>query len=367
MQTKTTRKSFWQLITAIIGVTLIVGTGSAQTVTIDSAPSLNLRTALDNSGLALSSISIDPTTGNAQVSTTSNVTTCGVIPGARSVVVTSPGQATQNATISVSWAANNFVGATTCNVSLGSGSAVPASGWTGTGLPYPATSSLSVTLGSTQPASYNFVVQCFDTTTGPSGSSTTNVPAITDPTSCTDPEIGKWRGTALSPPGNPRIWETTFVTGGQTFVPFPGVSNTQFSAGLGSGTYDAMRFTVPVNAPVGARYDLSNFVSTQSGEGVLAGSVSPCQGDFRESFLSNTGTRKFCISLGGVGGVAIGSVVDAGQGPYTVETCEIVRGRQYYFNTTFGTAFFPGSGAYCLPAQQGEQCIYKLESRNSRR
>ncbi len=366
MQMKTSRKSFWQSLTALISVTLIVGTGSAQTVTIDSAAALNLRTSLDGSGLALSSISIDPLTGNAQVSTTSNISSCsgGGQPPARSVSVNAPQTAAVSSAITVSWQANNFTGTTTCSVSLNAGSAVPASGWSGTGLPYPATSSLSVTLNASQPASYSFRVDCSDGQ-GATGSAVTSVQ--TPGVGCTDPDIGKWRGVALSPPGNPRIWETTFVTGGQTFVPFPGVSNTQFSSGLGANSYDSMRFTIPVNAPVGARYDVSNFVSTQSGEGVLAGSVSECQGDFRESVLTNSTTRRFCISTAGVGGVAIGTVVDAGPGPYNVETCEVVRGRNYFFNTTFGTTFAPGNGAYCGPAQQGEQCIYKLESRNSRR
>ena len=370
MQIKTSRKSFWQSLTALIGVSMIVGTGSAQTVSIDLAPALNLRTAVDGTGLALSSISIDPTTGNAQVNTTSNVNTCGgnPLPG-RSVTVSSPNQATQNGTINVTWVANNFAASTTCNVSLEAGSSVPATVFPVSGLPYPATSSLSVVLGSAQPASYNFKVQCVDSSGGQSVSNNTitNVPSVGDITVCNDPDLGKWRGVALSPPGNPRIWETTFVTGGASSVPFPGVQNTQFSAGLGASSYDAMRFTVPLNASVGARYDLSNFVSTGSGEGVLSISVSPCQGDFRESFLSNTTTRKFCISQGGGGGAAIGTVVDAGPGPYSTESCEIVRGRNYFLNTTFGTTFQPGNGAYCVPAQQGEQCVYKLEYRQTRR
>jgi|GEM_PF-5263133 len=370
MHIKTSRKSFWQSVTALIGMTLIVGTGSAQTVTIDSAPALNLRTVLDGSGLALSSISIDPTTGNAQVNTTSNISSCAAgnpLPG-RSVTVSSPNQATQNGTINVTWVANNFVGATTCSVSLGAGSSAPTTVFPVAGLPYPATSSLSVVLGSAQPASYNFSVQCVDASGGQSSSnnSTTNVPSITDVT-CTDSDIGKWRGVALAAPGVPRIWETTFNNPGVSSTPFPGNQSSQYTASLSLGGYDSMRFTVPINAPVGARYDLSNFVSTASGEGVLAGSVSPCSGDFREAILANSASRKFCISLGGGGGIAIGVVVDAGSGPYNTETCEIVRGRNYYFNTTFGTASVPQTGttfngAYCVSSE----CVYKLERRLAR-
>jgi len=358
MHIKTSRKSFWQCVTALIGMTLIVGTGSAQTVTIDSAPPLTLRT-VDGQGLAPSSISIDPMTGNAQVNTTSNITTCGAGSPAlgRTVTVTSPNQASPNGTINVNWVANNFVGATTCSVSLGAGSAVPVTGFPVNGLPYPTTSNLTVVLGPAQPASYSFSVQCVDAGGSVTNSATTIVQSVVDPTSCTDPDIGKWRGVALSPPGLVRDWVPTFGN-----LPFPGPPNAQFTQTLSLGGYDSIRFLVPMTAIVGQRSDLINFLSTASAEGVLAASVSPCQGDFRESSLVNSAIRKVCIGLGGGGGTSISVVIDAGPGPYNSNTCEIVRGRTYFFNTTFGTASSSqtgstANGAYCVTSE----CTYKLE------
>lgn len=342
MQTKTTRKSFWQSITAIIGVTLIVGTGSAQTVTIDSAPSLNLRTAVDNSGLAFSSISIDPATGNAQVNTTGNVTSCGNPPaGTRLVSVTSPVNATPNSTINVSWVANNFIGATTCTVSLVAGSAVPTSGWTGTNLPYPATNTLSVVLNASQPALYNFKVDCSDGTPA-IGSSNTNVPTTVG---C-GPDVGKWRGAALTA-NTVRIWETTFVSPGQTSTPFPGPVFSQLPTDLATGSYDSMRFTVPITAAVGARYNLKNFTPSSTSS-QLAFSVAECQGDFREELLVNETTSRICLGIAGNLGAFVRLKVEPGSEPFASTTCPIVRGRDYYVNTTFGIEAGPvTSPIYC--------------------
>ena len=348
MQTKTTRKSFWQSITAIIGVTLIVGTGSAQTVTIDSAPSLNLRTAVDNSGLAFSSISIDPTTGNAQVNTTSNVTTCGSS-GTRSVVVTSPNSATPGSTINVSWVANNFVGAATCSVSLGAGSALPTSGWTGTNLAYPATNSLSVVLGSAQPATYSFRVDCNDGQAA-NGTASTNVSSIVNPGDCTSTDLKKYRGVAINEV-IVREWETSFASPGETSTPFPGEPENAFFDTLGVGGYASMRFNVPVALPVGFRTSINNTLNTgSSSAGLLELSVSECKGDFRSDILVNNSIQKICMAGGGIGGAKVTVVVDAGPGPYSASSCEIIRGRTYFVNTTFGTRSAPGNGAFCSTA-----------------
>jgi len=364
MHIKTSRKSFWQCVTALIGMTLIVGTGSAQTVTIDSAPPLTLRT-VDGQSLAPSSISIDPMTGNAQVNTTSNITTCGAGSPAlgRTVTVTSPNQASPNGTINVNWVANNFVGATTCSVTLGAGSAVAVPNTPVTGLAHPAISSLSVVLGSAQPASYNFSVQCIDAGGAASNSSITNV---ANSIGCSDPNIGKWRGLALSPPDLVRDWVTIFGIG---VAPFPGPPNLQFTAPLSLGSYDSMRFSVPTTLNVGFRTDIFTFVSGASAEGNLAISVSPCQGDFREAMLVNEARKKYCLNVGGGGGTAINVLVvdNDSENTFDRETCEIVRGRNYFVNTTFGTANSQQTGsfrngAYCITSE----CIYKMERRLSR-
>jgi len=358
MQIKTSLKSFWRSVTALIGVTLIVGTGSAQTVTIDSAPALTLRTVLDGSGLALSSISIDPTTGNAQVNTTSSVTTCGGPPPlGRTVSVSSPNQASQNGSITVSWVANNFTTATTCSVSLGSGSAIPATGFPVNSLPYPATSSLSVVLGSAQPASYIFNVMCFDAGGGQSASSTstTNVPSGV--VGCTDPDLGKWRGAALASNNN-RIWENVFLNPGQSFSPFPGPPFSQVRTDSPSGVYDNIRFTVPTTAVVGSRYNIANFSPTDIASN-LAFSVSECIGDFRESVLLNESTNNICFGFAGITGPSIRLKVDPGSGPFASSTCPIIRGRNYYVNTTFGVATSPGPGQIFCAA--GGACPHLLE------
>jgi len=362
MQSNSWVKSVWRTITALTGAILLVSVGFGQTVRVDAKAASDVHTAINTNG-STSTIRINTLTGNAFVNTSDSVNSCSSgTPGGRSVTVTSPSQAAQNSTIQVSWTANNFVGATTCNLSLGAGSTVPSSGWTGTGLSYPSVASRTVVLGPSQPATYLFLVQCFDATNGPTGSATTIVQSGAGDT-CLDPNIGQWRGQPLSV-SSQRIWETTF-TSGTPSTPFPGAPNFQITETLGLDAYNSMRFTVPLNAPVRARYDLVNFVSTASPEGVLAGSVSPCEGDFRESELIDVKLRKFCISMGGIGGIAIGVVVDAGAGPHNGETCEIVRGRNYYFNTTFGTNISGGDGAYCTAAGAG--CIYKFEYRLARR
>jgi len=360
MQVNLLTKCFGSSFAALLAGVLLASAAFAQTVTVDSAPPLTLRNQLDGSGLALSSVSVDPMTGNVQVNTTSNVTSWSSSPPiGRTVTVTSPNQATPNSSITVSWVASGGfnLAATTCSLSLGAGSAVPVGGFTFSG--QPPTSNLTVVLGSAQPASYSFSVQCVDAGGSASNSSITNV---VNSVGCSDPDIGKWRGVALSPPGLVRDWVPTF--GGQ---PFPGPPNAQFTQSLSLGGYDSMRFTVPMTAIVGQRYDLINFVSTASAEGVLAASVSPCLGDFRESILSNNVTRKACIGLGGGGGTSISVVIDAGPGPYNADTCEVVRGRTYFFNTTFGTASSVSTGnvsngAYCVSSE----CIYKLERRLAR-
>ena len=364
MQIKTSRKSFWQSLTALIGVTLIVGTGSAQTVSIDSAPALNLRTSLDGTGLALSSISIDPLTGNAQVNTTSNVNSCGGIPGTRSVTVTSPVNASQNATITVSWEALNFTGATTCTVSLNAGSAAPVSGWAGSSLPYPATNRLSVLLASTQPAEYRFNVQCTDGQVAV-GSANTTVENIVG---CVgNASLEKWRGATLASNNN-RIWENTFISPGQPFTPFPGPVFSQLrTEPSNSGTYDNLRFTVPTTLTVGARFNIANFTPTDTPSSTLAFSVSDCKGDFRESVLINETTNNICFGFAGITGPSIRLKVEPGVGPFTTPTCPIVRGRSYYVNTTFGVAGEPGPGQlFCAGLASGIACGHLLEYQLSR-
>jgi hypothetical protein len=358
MQTKTSYKT-GQWLLALFSTTLIVGTGSAQTIVIDSAPALNLTTQI-NSGIALSSIAIDPITGNAQVRTQAgNINSCtgsGNPPG-RSVTVSAPASAAPSAVINVAWTANNFTGTTTCTVSGGTNT----TGWTGTNLPYPATSSLQVTLAATQPASYTFTVTCSDGSSA-QGSAATSVSGGGGGGDCSDPLIGTYNGATLNV-NAVRNWENTFVTGGQTNVPFPGPPNRQFNASLSRGAYDSMRFVVPLTLPQGFRADLSNFVTTSSATSVLVAAVSECQGDFRPS-LNNSSLRRLCTDQGGVGGTSIGVVVDAGNGPYNSETCSIVRGRTYFVNTSFGTSSNQtGGSAFCVD----DACSYNLEYRQTRR
>lgn len=282
---------------------------SAQTLRIDQ-----VTTAL-SSVQNQASLTINPSTGEVNVSSSQNYATCTAAQGA--VTVTAPSTGTVNQTITVSWNAVNPVGANPCTPTQGG-----STNWLAQGSA-PASGSRQVTL----PASagpVTFGMQCTTASGTLTGTTTVTVGGLD---SCS----GIGTAPAVMPVNSfPANW--TDVFGGAMSFPNP------------IGT--AKRVVIPVNQAVALRFiantggvSLGRLESAESpGEpgGPLRVSVSTCPGDFREEL--NNG--KLCLYRG---------LTNQGQVLFAINqfssgVCGLQSGNTYYANVTHLVPAFPNDG-----------------------
>jgi hypothetical protein len=320
-------KTYNKFMLALLGATLVVGTGSAQNWTVNGTPqSTQLTTSANEAAVA-----IDPATGAATVKT------AGAGPSV--AISANPSSVNVNAATTISWTASGFGNNLNCTRT----SSPALTGWANTSTS--ATGSVSVTMPATV-QTVTLTLSC----TGDNGavSNFTNV-AVTDP------------GTAVNcsqrPPsynGSPRtLVSRPFFDAWD--LPFPGGigQGTAFlSSGplVSHGTVLALQFVAPTLDLVPFDGYLSAVYSPEGGgRGSIAAGFSECPGEINNNTQGCEGSSGKTLSN------------------WTLKTtppdstyCRLVPGRTYYFNLTVTNA---GCVSGPAPGTPGANCAYRLETK----
>ena len=308
-------KTYNKFILALLGSTLVVSTGTAQTWTVNGNPQSTPLTASANEA----AVAIDPITGIASVRT----------PGAGPSLTISanPSALAVNASTTVSWNAAGFGGNLNCTRS----STPTLSGWTGS--ISTASGSVSVTMPSTA-QTVTLTLNC----TGDNGTAgnSTNV-TVASAGQC-----------GLRPPslfGSPRnLINQTFSSVWNSS--FPGPFNAAYGAGvpgINEGTVIAYSFVAPTGNAVEG-YLLAVYSPDSGGRGSLAAGFSECPGEINNLTPTCSGSagkiRSEWTSTGRAG------------------ACNLIPGRTYYYNLSVESCV---SGPE--PGTPGGICSFRLESK----
>lgn len=311
-------KIYTKFILSILGSALMVGTGSAQSWTVNgTTQATQLTTSANEAALA-----IDPLTGIASVKTA----------GAGPSISISANPATVNvgAATSVSWTAsgfgNNLACTRTSNASLG--------GWSG---PFNlASGSASVTMPAS-PQTVTITLSC----TGDNGSASNFTSVVVS-----QPNTG---ACATRPPGvfgSPRqvVSQTFFSAWNRDF---PGQFNTAFGlgiAGIGEGTVIAYSFVAPTSNFIEG-YLLAVYSPDGGGRGSLAAGFSECPGEI----------NNLTPTCGG----SLGKIRSEWTTNGRAGACNLIPGRTYYYNLSVENLCLFGPD----PGTPGGVCSFRLESK----
>ena len=311
-----------KLFLALIG-TLIVGTGSAQTWTLDGVS--------QSSQLSISStesaVAIDPVSGAVALKT-GNITIPTV-----SISASSPVTVGQN--ISVTWSTQGFTGGVSCNASA----STSVAGWNGA----VSSSPVQVTAPSTA-QTLMLTLQC----TGGNGNATNSTNVTVNPSTGGCPQPGYLRDeVATFMPYQLRLG--TFSSTDAFRNPFPAIG--AFAGGttstVSAGEVVAWEFVAP--APPGS--DGAFVITTlASGPGTPISSISTCPGviDYR----LRTGPGNFNTGCMQVGNESGPSWTINGAFQNSPSRCHLTPGTRYYFNFAFET---------CVTGE----CIYRIGSNSA--
>lgn len=308
-------KTYNKLMLALLGSALVVGTGSAQTWTVNgNTQSTPLTTNANEAAIA-----IDPISGVASVRT----------PGAGPSVSISanPTPANVGTATSISWATSGFGNNLNCTRTASAGT----SGWSGS---WPAaTGSVSVTMPATA-QTVTLTLSC----TGDSGSAvnSTNV-SVQQPGQC-----------GSRPPsvfGSPRqlVSQTFFNIWGSEF---PGQFNAAYGAGvagINDGTVHAYAFNAPTGNTIEG-YILAVYSPDSGGRGSLAAGFSECPGEISNSTPTCLGS--------------LGKIRSEWTSNGRAGACNLIPGRTYYYNMSFDSCVFGPD-----PGTAGGSCSFRLESK----
>lgn len=319
-------KTYNKFILALLCSALVVGTGSAQTWTINGTTQTTQLTTSANE----SAVAIDPLTGVATVKTQGA--------GPSVAISANPVSVNINAASMISWTASGFGNNLNCTRT----SSPALSGWTGG--PFPgATGSVSVTMPATA-QTVTITLSC----TGDNGTvSNFTTVAVTDP--------GTMVNCTQRPPsynGSPRtLFSRSFFE--MWDLPFPGsVGQGTFSGngiGITHGTVQAFQFVAPSSATVPFDgYLIAVYSPELGGRGTIVAGFSECPGEINNQTLSCEGDLSKPRSDWTV------------RVPPTATRCPFVPGKTYYYNmsvTDSGCVSGPGAGT------PGAVCGFRLESK----
>jgi hypothetical protein len=304
-----------RLLALLIGVTLIVGTGSAQTWTVNGgAPTPNNPLTTNASE---SAVAINPVDGTVAIRTAGTQPgTCGS--GATCVVnVSSNSSATPGQTISVAWSTSGFVGAVSCNATTSSA----ATGWSGV----LASSPLQVTMPSAT-GNVTLSLQCTGTNGQATGSTTVNVQP---PGVCTTPGFQPVDGgptTPLSLIGPINFASTNWGAS------FPGINGRDWNLpDMGTNTVTAVEFIAP---PVGSPAKDGKYTGVNLGSGAtgfLLLGITPCAGELRASF-NPTNPARYCSPEAGASETSVNWTLLGNNLPNSADRCLLVPGQRYFVN-----------------------------------
>lgn len=307
-----------KFILSILGSALIVGTGSAQTWTVNgTTQATQLTTSAGEAAVA-----IDPLTGIASIKT------AGAGPSIS--ISANPATVAVSVATSVSWTASGFGNNLTCtrtsNASL--------AGWSGTSI---------VTSGSasvTMPASAQTVTITLSCT-GDNGSASNFTSVVV-----TQPGTGQC---ASRPPG---VFGSPRQVVNQTFFSawardFPGQFNTAYGAGvagISDGTVIAYSFVAPTGNSIEG-YLLAVYSPDGGGRAGLAAGFSECAGEISNMTPTCSGS--------------LGKIRSEWTTNGRVGACNLIPGRTYYYNlSTDGPCVFGPD-----PGTPGGVCAFRLESK----
>ena len=303
-----------KLLLALIG-TLIVGTGSAQTWTVNGTTQ---GTALTSSSTE-SAVAIDPVSGTVALQTAGVVTTPTVNVGA-------PGSSGLGQNFSVTWSTNGFTGTVSCTASA----STSVAGWSGT-----LTSSPVQVTAPSSAQSLTLTLQCTGSNGTASGSA---VVAISDST-CRPPGYTR---DATSPFVPYQLQPTTFAT--LMANGFPGFNSFNLGS-LGGGQVIAAEFVAPASTASDGYFEIT---SLASGPGTPITSLSTCPGDI-DYRLNGTPATRGCMRVGNENGPAW--TISQGQS-LSVIRCILTPGTRYYLNIAFESC-------------DGGTCNFRIASRDA--
>ena len=311
-------KTYNKFILALLGTTLVVGTGAAQTWTVNGSPqSTPLTTSANEAAVA-----IDPVSGIASVRT----------PGAGPSVLISANPTSVNVSVntSISWTASGFGNNLNCTrTSSPSG----LNNWSGS---FPnATGSVFVTMPATA-QTVTLTLSC----TGDNGTASNFITVAVNPNN----------GTCSNRPpnvfGSPRaVVRKTFSSIWNT--DFPGVFGSAFGVNappIADGTVVAYSFVAPFNNVIEGYLQLA-FSPDGGGRGTLAAGFSECEGEINNlQPTCEAGTFKLRNEWTTTGRAG---------------ACSLIPGRTYYYNmSTEGPCVFGPD-----PGTPGGLCSFRLNSR----
>ena len=303
-------KTHNKIILSMLGSALLAGTVSAQNWTVNGTTNpLPLTTSSD-----LSAVAIDPLTGVASVRTAAPAGTPSVS------ISAAPTSVNVNGTTTVTWSTAGFTGALNCTRTGGwSGSSSEASG------------SVLVTMPSTQ-QTVTLTLSC--TASNGTASNFTNVVVTPTGVNC-----------SARPPavlGSPRVLVNRefFSLYGTNF---PGTFGPTILGSVADGTVAAYAFVAPVDNVISGF--LLSTASPEGGRGAAIAGLSECPGEISETPINCFGgtgkTRNEWTTTG------------------RVNSCNLIPGRQYYYN--FSTQGSCVSGPD--PGTPGANCFFRLESK----
>ncbi len=295
-------KRITKQITALLGLAVIVGTGSAQTWSVNGVQ----QTSTLSSDPAVSAAAIDPITGQLAVLTAGAILT-------PTVTVTAPTTNTPiNTAFSVSWTTSNFSGTVTC---------VPQSAPSGV-INWPAgqNNGASGTINNVQAtADGNYLLQI--SCTGSSGGGATGSATVPVNSSCPSPVFdmlpapaGSTNPTPLA--GGQMAWSSFFGRA------FPGLQGDQGVANLSAGEYIAVSFQGPTGGFASADRSLQGAINGGGGQTKATVAISECPGVVR--------TVPKCTSF--EGDPSIGFTSQGANFPLSFTRCVIIPGRAYFLN-----------------------------------
>jgi hypothetical protein len=292
-------KRITKQITALLGLAVIVGTGSAQTWTVNGAQ----QNSTLSSDPAVSAAAIDPITGQLAVVTSACTSGCN-----QTVTVTGPSSNTpSNTNFTVSWTATGFTGAVTC---------VPQTAPSGI-INWPAGQSFSGATGSvnnvqaTADGNYTLQVTC-NGVPGSSGNIVINGACPSPVFDMLPAPAGSTNPTPLA--GGQTAWSAFFGRA------FPGLQGDQGVANLSAGEYIAVSFQS--SGFTNADRVFSGVINGGGGQTKATIAISECPGVVR--------TNPKCTSF--EGDPSIGITSQGANFPLSFTRCVIIPGRPYFLN-----------------------------------
>jgi hypothetical protein len=299
---------------ALVG-TLIVGTGSAQTWTVDG---LNQASQLTTNA-SQSAVAVDPATGQVDLVTGTTINP--------TLTIQSSGAPTVNQLFTVSYTATNFT-PSVCTAT----STPTLTGWNGV------LTGTSSQASSTTAGTFSLSLSCTRAGGSPVTSNTLSVTVTNPNTNCPAPNIlgaTTIRGATVF--ASDRPFQATFTSPEVPNPTFPaptGVTSQPFDVQYNEVT--AIAFVMPTGGlPTDGTLQASESPTAARGIPIIA--LSDCRGDTRTSL--NTGARS-CVDGGFSGQTAGVSWTDTDNNfPQSFQKCRLTPGVTYFINIASTCSF----------------------------